>query len=166
MDHLFRAVGDRRQWTRRCARANGLLFRPRRTRGLPARRGPPARPPGPVAQAGPPRRRRPDFGPGLFSPCFPRVGAPSPRLPPSPPRQEHAGANQNCPPPSKRRKTPQRPPHRGTRTKKKTPMTPPPAAPPPYKHTPLFRLGTDTAPYRKLTADGVRVERVGGHDFV
>ena len=37
---------------------------------------------------------------------------------------------------------------------------------PPYKHTPLFPLGTDTAPYRKLTADGVRVERVGKHDLL
>jgi fumarate hydratase, class I len=37
---------------------------------------------------------------------------------------------------------------------------------PPYKHTPLFPLGADTAPYRKLTADGVRTERVGGRDLV
>jgi fumarate hydratase class I len=37
---------------------------------------------------------------------------------------------------------------------------------PPYKHTPLFPLGVDTAPYRKLTADGVRVERAGKHELV
>ena len=37
---------------------------------------------------------------------------------------------------------------------------------PPYKHTPLFPLGKDTAPYRKLTTEGVRVERTGGRDLV
>jgi fumarate hydratase, class I len=37
---------------------------------------------------------------------------------------------------------------------------------PPYKHTPLFPLGKDTAPYRKLTVEGVRLERVGGRDLV
>jgi fumarate hydratase, class I len=37
---------------------------------------------------------------------------------------------------------------------------------PPYKHTPLFPLGRDATPYRKLTADGVRVEKVMGHDMV
>ena len=31
---------------------------------------------------------------------------------------------------------------------------------PPYKHTPLFPLGSDATAYRKLTGDGVRVERV------
>ena len=30
---------------------------------------------------------------------------------------------------------------------------------PPYKHTPLFPLGKDTTPYRKLTSEGVRVEK-------
>ena len=30
----------------------------------------------------------------------------------------------------------------------------------PYKHTPLFPLGADTAPYRKITSEGVRVEKV------
>src|SRR6266699_1670672 len=45
-------------------------------------------------------------------------------------------------------------------------MNAPAAVTPPYKHTPLFPLGVDTAPYRKLTADGVRSERVGGHDLV
>jgi fumarate hydratase class I len=29
---------------------------------------------------------------------------------------------------------------------------------PPYRHTPLFPLGEDATPYRKLAADGVRVE--------
>jgi fumarate hydratase class I len=37
---------------------------------------------------------------------------------------------------------------------------------PPYKHTPLFPLGQDSTRYRKLTADGVRVERVGNHELV
>ena len=31
----------------------------------------------------------------------------------------------------------------------------------PYHHTPLFPLGPDTTSYRKLTADGVRVEGHG-----
>jgi fumarate hydratase, class I len=37
---------------------------------------------------------------------------------------------------------------------------------PPYKHTPLFPLGPDTAPYRKITTDGVRVEKVLGRDML
>ncbi|HEY6995642.1 MAG TPA: fumarate hydratase [Xanthobacteraceae bacterium] len=37
---------------------------------------------------------------------------------------------------------------------------------PPYRHTPLFPLGKDTAPYRKLTSEGVRLERVGGRELV
>ena len=37
---------------------------------------------------------------------------------------------------------------------------------PPYRHTPLFPLGKDTAPYRKLTSDGVRVETVLGREVV
>ncbi len=36
---------------------------------------------------------------------------------------------------------------------------------PPYKHTPLFPLGKDPAPYRKI-ADGVRVERVMGEEVL
>ena len=36
---------------------------------------------------------------------------------------------------------------------------------PPYKHTPLFPLGKDTTPYRKI-ADGVRVEKVMGQDVL
>src|SRR6266545_4032209 len=41
-------------------------------------------------------------------------------------------------------------------------MNAPTAIPPPYKHTPLFPLGPDTTAYRKLTSDGVRVEKVMG----
>src|SRR6266704_1265768 len=37
---------------------------------------------------------------------------------------------------------------------------------PPYKHTPLFPLGKDSAPYRKLTSDGVRLEKVMGRDVI
>jgi fumarate hydratase, class I len=37
---------------------------------------------------------------------------------------------------------------------------------PPYPHTPLFPLGADSTAYRKLTADGVRLERVGKHELV
>ena len=28
---------------------------------------------------------------------------------------------------------------------------------PPYKHTPLFPLGADTTPYKKVTTEGVRI---------
>jgi fumarate hydratase class I len=37
---------------------------------------------------------------------------------------------------------------------------------PPYKHSPLFPLGKDTAPYRKISSDGVRVEKVMGEDVL
>src|SRR5664280_1562421 len=37
---------------------------------------------------------------------------------------------------------------------------------PPYKHTPLFPLGADAAPYRKITTEGVRVEQVLGKDML
>ncbi|MPZ55070.1 MAG: fumarate hydratase [Rhizobiales bacterium] len=37
---------------------------------------------------------------------------------------------------------------------------------PPYRHTPLFPLGPDTTTYRKLTADGVRVESLDGRDII
>ncbi|MDP3077187.1 fumarate hydratase [Bradyrhizobium sp.] len=37
---------------------------------------------------------------------------------------------------------------------------------PPYKHTPLFPLGADTAPYRKITSEGVRVENVLGKEML
>ncbi len=41
-----------------------------------------------------------------------------------------------------------------------------PKAVPPYKHTPLFPLGPDKTPYRKITTDGVRVEKVMGKDML
>jgi fumarate hydratase class I len=37
---------------------------------------------------------------------------------------------------------------------------------PPYRHTPLFPLGPDTTHYRKLTSEGVRVEKALGRDVV
>jgi fumarate hydratase, class I len=37
---------------------------------------------------------------------------------------------------------------------------------PPYRHSPLFPLGQDTTPYRKLSSDGVRVEKIMGEDVV
>jgi fumarate hydratase, class I len=37
---------------------------------------------------------------------------------------------------------------------------------PPYKHTPLFPLGADTTPYKKVTAEGVRIEKVLGKDML
>jgi fumarate hydratase, class I len=37
---------------------------------------------------------------------------------------------------------------------------------PPYRHTPLFPLGKDTTPYRKLTSEGVRVQTVMGKEVV
>jgi fumarate hydratase, class I len=37
---------------------------------------------------------------------------------------------------------------------------------PAYKHTPLFPAGNDTTPYRKITSDGVRVEKVMGKDVL
>jgi fumarate hydratase class I len=37
---------------------------------------------------------------------------------------------------------------------------------PPYKHTPLFPLGADTTPYKKITAEGVRVEKILGRDML
>ncbi len=45
-------------------------------------------------------------------------------------------------------------------------MDAPVAMPPAYKHAPLFPAGKDTTPYRKLGADGVRVEKVMGKDVV
>jgi fumarate hydratase, class I len=44
------------------------------------------------------------------------------------------------------------------------PVTPPQT--PPYHHTPLFPLGPDETPYRKLGATGVRVEKVMGQDML
>src|SRR5947209_3159929 len=45
-------------------------------------------------------------------------------------------------------------------------MNAPTAITPPYQHTPLFPLGTDGTAYRKLTADGVRRERLNGRDLI
>src|SRR3954464_10127941 len=43
---------------------------------------------------------------------------------------------------------------------------PDPKSVPPYKHTPLFPLGADTTPYKKITAEGVRIENVLGKDML
>jgi fumarate hydratase class I len=37
---------------------------------------------------------------------------------------------------------------------------------PPYKHSPLFPLGKDTTPYRKISSEGLRVERIMGEDVL
>src|SRR5271165_3842850 len=37
---------------------------------------------------------------------------------------------------------------------------------PPYRHTPLFPHGKDASPYRKLTAEGVRLERIMARDML
>src|SRR5437763_845157 len=37
---------------------------------------------------------------------------------------------------------------------------------PPYRHTPLFPLGKDTTSYRRISSDGVGVERVMGKEVV
>src|SRR5271157_4142321 len=37
---------------------------------------------------------------------------------------------------------------------------------PPYKHTPLFPLGKDATPYRKISTEGLRVERVLGEEIL
>src|SRR6202521_3372838 len=37
---------------------------------------------------------------------------------------------------------------------------------PPYRHTPLFPLGKDATPYRKLTAEGARVEKIMASDML
>src|SRR5947209_1985470 len=44
------------------------------------------------------------------------------------------------------------------------PLSPHPL--PPYRHTPLFPLGPDTTTYRKLTADGVRVDKILGREVL
>src|SRR5690349_9045566 len=44
------------------------------------------------------------------------------------------------------------------------PVTPP--ATPPYHHTPLFPLGPDKTPYRKLDIGGIKVEKVMGKDML
>ena len=43
---------------------------------------------------------------------------------------------------------------------------PDPKPVPPYKHTPLFPLGADTTPYKKITTEGVRIENVLGKDML
>src|SRR3982074_1584000 len=43
---------------------------------------------------------------------------------------------------------------------------PDPKPVPPYKHTPLFPLGEDITPYKKITTEGVRVEKVLGKDML
>jgi fumarate hydratase class I len=45
-------------------------------------------------------------------------------------------------------------------------MNAPAAIVPPYRHTPLFPLGKDASPYRKLTAEGVRVEKIMASDML
>ncbi|MCL2428686.1 MAG: fumarate hydratase, partial [Alphaproteobacteria bacterium] len=42
----------------------------------------------------------------------------------------------------------------------------PAAIVPPYRHTPLFPLGPDTTPYRKLTSAGVRSEPLRGQEAI
>src|SRR3974377_1502893 len=37
---------------------------------------------------------------------------------------------------------------------------------PPYKHTPLFPLGADTTPYKKISSEGARVEKVLGKEML
>src|SRR6185369_14147201 len=46
------------------------------------------------------------------------------------------------------------------------PMNAPTQIVPPYRHTPLFPLGKDTTTYRKISSDGVRVEKVMGKDVL
>src|SRR5476649_2394268 len=45
-------------------------------------------------------------------------------------------------------------------------MNAPTVPTPPYHHTPLFPLGPDKTTYRKITSDGVKVEKVMGKDMV
>jgi fumarate hydratase class I len=45
-------------------------------------------------------------------------------------------------------------------------MNAPVSITPPYRHSPLFPLGQDTTPYRKITSDGVRVEKVMGEEVI
>jgi len=37
---------------------------------------------------------------------------------------------------------------------------------PPYKHTPLFPLGKDDTPYKKISTEGLRVEKVAGREML
>src|SRR6201988_618445 len=43
---------------------------------------------------------------------------------------------------------------------------PDPKPVPPYKHTTLFPLGADTTPYKKISSEGVRVEKVLGKEML
>lgn len=43
---------------------------------------------------------------------------------------------------------------------------PTPTPVPPYEHTPLFPLGKDITAYRKVSSDGVRVEKILGRDVL
>ncbi|MBC7584375.1 MAG: fumarate hydratase, partial [Tardiphaga sp.] len=43
---------------------------------------------------------------------------------------------------------------------------PTPMPVPPYRHTPLFPLGPDTTPYRKISSEGVSVETVLGREML
>jgi fumarate hydratase class I len=45
-------------------------------------------------------------------------------------------------------------------------MNAPAGVTPPYKHTPLFPHGVDATPYRRLTSDGVRVEKGMGREML
>jgi fumarate hydratase class I len=45
-------------------------------------------------------------------------------------------------------------------------MNAPASMTPPYRHSPLFPLGKDTTPYRNITSEGVRVEKVMGEEVV
>src|SRR6266478_6476694 len=45
-------------------------------------------------------------------------------------------------------------------------MNAPVSLSPPYRHSPLFPLGKDNTPYRKLSSDGVRLEKIMGEDAV
>ena len=45
-------------------------------------------------------------------------------------------------------------------------MNAPTAITPPYRHTPLFPLGKDLTTYRKISAAGVRVEKILGRDML
>src|SRR5215470_12773353 len=37
---------------------------------------------------------------------------------------------------------------------------------PPYRHTPLFPLGADTTPYKKISTEGVKVEKLAGREML
>jgi fumarate hydratase, class I len=45
-------------------------------------------------------------------------------------------------------------------------MNAPISTTPPYRYSPLFPLGQDITPYRKLSSDGVRVERIMGEEVI